>query len=209
MDRNSETPKGNVAVLLSGRGSNFLSILEHSRQKHSCYRVSLVISDNEQAAGLLKAREEGLPAIAHNPAIYPNRKQYEETLCRHLEAHQIELVCLAGYMRLVGKTLLQKFRDRILNIHPSLLPAFPGLNAQKQALDWGVKISGCTVHFVDSGMDTGPIILQQAIPVYDEDSEETLSERILKQEHRIYPEAISLYFTGRLTRRGRQVTISP
>ncbi len=198
---------GKVAILLSGRGSNFISILENSRREDSLYSVSLVVSDNKTAPGIIRARQEKLPTLTLSPADYPNRPAYETEVCRHLRAHRIDLICLAGYMRLVGKTLLNAYPGRILNIHPSLLPSFPGLNAQRQALDWGAKLSGCTVHFVDSGLDRGPIIMQQAVPVLCSDDEESLSSRILVEEHRIYPLAISLFFSGRLTKEGRRVTI--
>ena len=201
--------KGNVAVLLSGRGSNFLSILEQSRKSDSLYRVSLAISDNPQAPGLQLAGRMRVPALSLLPGDFPNKTAYEEEICRCLREHQIDLVCLAGYMRLVGRTLLENHPGRIMNVHPSLLPAFPGLHAQKQALDWGAKVSGCTIHFVDKGMDSGPIILQQAVPVMESDDEEALSSRILAEEHRLYPKAITLFFSNRLTRQGRKVKIVP
>jgi len=208
MGKKSTDNKGNVAVLLSGRGSNFVSILQYSRREKSNFNVSLVISDNEASQGLKRARQEGLLALFVNPAAFSDRFGFETEICRHLIAHQIRLVCLAGYMRIVGKTLLNQFPEQILNIHPSLLPAFPGLNAQKQALDWGVRVSGCTVHFVDSGTDSGPIILQKAVPIFNEDDVDALSARILAEEHRIYPLAISLYFSGHLTKQGRRVKIN-
>lgn len=194
-------------MLLSGRGSNFLSILDYSRRDDSPFSVNLVISDNEMAPGLERARQEGLLALAVKPSDFADRAAYEAEICRRLESQRTDLVCLAGYMRLVGKTLLARYPGRIMNVHPALLPAFPGLHAQKQALDWGVRVSGCTVHFVDAGMDTGPIILQQTVPVYDGDDEEMLSSRILAEEHRLYPQAITLFFNGCLTRQGRKVTI--
>lgn len=203
----SHKPQGHVAVLLSGRGSNFLSILDYSRRDDSPFSVNLVISDNEMAPGLERARQEGLLALAVKPSDFADRAAYEAEICRRLESQRTDLVCLAGYMRLVGKTLLARYPGRIMNVHPALLPAFPGLHAQKQALDWGVRVSGCTVHFVDAGMDTGPIILQQTVPVYDGDDEEMLSSRILAEEHRLYPQAITLFFNGCLTRQGRKVTI--
>ncbi len=169
-----------LGILLSGRGSNFEAIADAG------FEIAVVISNKKDAAGLDAARRRGLTAV-----VVPFSPGDAE-LIRTLREHQVELVCLAGYMRLLSPEFVAAFRGRILNIHPSLLPAFPGLHAQKQALDYGVKISGCTVHWVTEEMDAGPIILQAAVPVEDLDTEETLSARILKEEHRIYPEALRL-----------------
>lgn len=199
--------KGNVAVLLSGRGSNFASIVRASRARGANFAVRLAVSDSADAAGLKKASRFGIPAHFIDPTLFPGKAAYETRICELLEREAIDLVCLAGYMRLVGPTLLGRYGGRILNIHPSLLPSFPGLDAQCQALRYGVKISGCTVHFVDAGTDTGPIVAQQAVAVRPDDTEESLSRRILIQEHRLYPRVVSLFFAGRLQIRGRTVII--
>jgi len=200
--------KGKVAVLLSGRGSNMEAILRDSRQPDANYSVGLVISDREDALGLKKAAAGNIPAFCLPPKRFRSKDEREREIGCLLEQHGIELVCLAGYMRLIGPELLQKFSGRIMNIHPSLLPACPGLHAQQQALGLGLKISGCTVHFVDSGLDSGPIIVQQAVRVRVDDSEDSLKRRILRQEHRLYPRAIRLFFAGRLQIRGRRVIIA-
>ena len=199
--------KGNVAVLLSGRGSNFVSIVRASLAKGANYTVRLAISDRADAAGLKKAARLGIPAHYFDPRSFPDKAAYETGICALLEGENIDLVCLAGYMRLIGPMLLGRFGGRILNIHPALLPSFPGLDAQRQALGYGVKVSGCTVHFVDAGTDTGPIVAQRAVAVRHDDTEETLSKRILRQEHRLYPQAISLFFAGRLQIQERTVII--
>jgi phosphoribosylglycinamide formyltransferase-1 len=170
--------------------------------------VRLVISDQEDAPGLKKAAALHIPAFCLPPTRFNNKGEREREICVLLERHGIDLVCLAGYMRLVGAELLAKFPGRIMNIHPSLLPACPGLRAQRQALDLGLKVSGCTVHFVDAGLDSGPIILQQAVRVREDDDEAALSRRILRQEHLLYPRAIRLFFAGRLQIRGRRVIIA-
>ena len=207
MSRRNETLR--VGVLASGRGSNLQAILDASERGEIPARVVVVLSDREEALALQRARDRGIPAIWVNPKAFPDKAAYEETLLSHLREHDVGLVALAGYMRLVGPTLLRAFPHRIMNIHPALLPAFPGLHAQRRALEHGVKVAGCTVHFVDEGVDTGPIILQAAVPVLEDDTEETLAARILEQEHRIYPQAIRLFAQGRLTVEGRRVRISP
>jgi len=199
--------KGRVAVLLSGRGSNFTAMVRDARKADANYAVRLVISDQENAPGLRKAAALGIPGYCLPRERFKDRDEQEREMAAILEREGIELVCLAGYMRLIGPELLKQFSGRIMNIHPSLLPAFPGLRAQRQALRLGQKISGCTVHFVDAGLDSGPIILQQAVRVRDDDSEDSLSRRILRQEHLIYPHAIRLYFAGRLQIQGRRVII--
>jgi phosphoribosylglycinamide formyltransferase-1 len=196
-----------MAVLLSGRGSNFAAMVRDSRKADANFSISLVISDQENAPGLRKAAGFNIPGHCLPPGRFAGKGAQEREICAILEREKIQLVCLAGYMRLIGPELLEKFAGRIMNIHPSLLPAFPGLHAQRQALRHGVKISGCTVHFVDAGLDSGPIIAQQAVQVRAADSEDTLSLRILRQEHRLYPRAIRLYFAGRLQIRGRTVII--
>jgi len=199
--------KGRVAVLLSGRGSNFLAMVRDSRKADANYSIRLVVSDQENALGLRKAAALDIPNYCLPPGKFSGKDAREREICALLEREGIELVCLAGYMRLIGPELLGKFPGRVMNIHPSLLPSFPGLHAQRQALRHGVKISGCTVHFVDPGLDSGPIIAQQAVRVRADDSEDSLSQRILRQEHRIYPRAIRLFFAGRLQIQGRTVII--
>jgi len=199
--------KGNIAVLLSGRGSNFESIFRHSQKPESLYRVAVVISDRSGAPGLAKASGFGLDAYHVGRKKYRSKNEFETAILDILKGYPIDLICLAGYMKIVGSVLLQAFPRRILNIHPALLPSFPGLDAQKKALEYGVKISGCTVHFVNRGVDQGPIILQKAVEVTEKDNLESLSRRILKQEHQIYPRAIDLYFQNRLEIRGRRVHI--
>lgn len=198
-----------IGILISGRGSNMAALLREIQAGRLSARCAAVISDNPGAPGLETARACGVEALALDPAAYPTRTAYQTAIAQELQARGVELVCLAGFMRIVRKPLLQAFPDRMLNIHPSLLPAFPGLRAQAQALAHGVKISGCTVHLVDGGMDTGPIVLQAAVPVLEDDTEERLSDRILAEEHRIYPLAVQLFAEGRLQVEGRRVRITP
>lgn len=196
-----------IAVLVSGSGSNLQAILDACQAGKIDGQVVTVVSDKADAYGLVRARSAGIEAIFLDPASFASRGAYNQALADLLQERQVELVCLAGYMRLLKKPFLDAFADRILNIHPSLLPAFPGLEAQRQALDYGVKVAGCTVHFVTAGMDEGPIVLQATVPVLGDDTVETLRDRILAQEHRIYPEAISLFAAGRLRLEGRRVQI--
>jgi phosphoribosylglycinamide formyltransferase-1 len=180
-----------LGVLASGRGSNFKALLEKERQGYfEKARISCLITNNPRAGAIDIAKEAQIPVHIVIPREFPGKESYEKEIVRLLESYHVEWVVLAGYMRLVGQTLLERYPWRILNIHAALLPSFPGLHAQRQALEYGVKISGCTVHFVDAGMDTGPIIVQRAVPVLDSDTEETLSARILEQEHIAYAEAI-------------------
>ena len=180
-----------LGILLSGRGSNFEAIARQVNSGQLQAEIAVVISNLADAPGLATARAMGLNARWVSGKGL-SRDQYDQRLADVLREHQVDLVCLAGFMRLLGPTMVQAFPERILNIHPSLLPSFPGLHAQRQALEHGVKFSGCTVHFVDEGLDSGPIIRQAAVPVRDYDTEATLSARILQQEHRIYAEAIAL-----------------
>ncbi|MGH7378136.1 MAG: phosphoribosylglycinamide formyltransferase [Thermoanaerobaculia bacterium] len=177
-----------LGVLLSGRGSNFLAIQEAVACGELPAEIALVASDRPEAPGLARARELGLPAVAL--PVLGDRAAQEGKLLAALQGAGVEWVCLAGYMRVLSPAFLAAFRERVLNIHPSLLPAFPGRNAQRQALEHGVKVSGCTVHLVDAGVDSGPIVVQRAVPVREDDSVETLAARILEQEHRAYPEAL-------------------
>lgn len=199
-----------IGVLVSGRGSNLQAILDAERRGElpGC-RVRVVISDNPQAPALDRARERGVSAVALDPGRFPDRRTFYDEMLRELEAHDVRLVCLAGYMRRVPGRVVARYRWRMMNIHPSLLPSFPGLEPQRKALEHGVKVSGCTVHFVDEELDTGPIILQAAVPVYEDDTVSSLSARILEQEHRIYPEAIRLFAADRLQVEGRRVRILP
>jgi phosphoribosylglycinamide formyltransferase-1 len=201
--------KGRVGVLLSGRGSNFEAIYQNSQKPDANFEVAAVISDKKDAPGLARAEELGLNAYFVSPKELKPKEVYETRILEILAGHRVELVCLAGYMRIVGETLLSAYEGRTLNIHPALLPSFPGLHAQKQALDHGVKVSGCTVHFVDAGVDTGPIILQKAVEVLETDDEETLSQRILAREHQLFSKAITLFFENRLKIVGRKVIIVP
>ena len=189
---------------MSGRGSNFLAIADSIASGKLDAEIAVVISNRVDAPGIDAARARGLNAVVL-PSRGLDREIYDRQLVAELEKNRVDLVCLAGYMRLLSGHFIRSFPMRILNIHPSLLPAFPGLDAQHQALDHGVKFSGCTVHFVDEGLDSGPIIMQAVVPVQDDDTAESLSARILKEEHRIYSEAIALVCSGRYRVEGRLV----
>jgi phosphoribosylglycinamide formyltransferase-1 len=193
-----------LGILLSGRGSNFVAIADAIAAGKLDAEIAVVLSNREDAPGLERARERGIPAFALSSKGV-DRQAFDQQLIDHLQQHQVDLVCLAGYMRLLGLGFVLRFSNQIVNIHPSLLPAFPGLDAQHQALDHGVKVAGCTAHFVDQGLDSGPIIRQAAVPVLDGDTYETLSARILQQEHRIYSEAIGVVLSGRYRIAGRRV----
>jgi len=203
----SPRKKGHIAVFLSGRGSNFMAIREAVRRGDINADISLVFSNKEDAPGLVKAREWGLETLFLNPKLFASREEYDRAVIRELEQRQTDLVCLAGYMKVLTPELCDAFKHRIVNIHPALLPSFPGLHVQQKAIDWGVRFSGCTVHFVAAEVDMGPIILQAVVPVLQDDTEETLAARILVEEHRIYPESVRLYFEGRVEVRGRCVFI--
>lgn len=198
-----------MAVFASGRGSNLVSLLDAERAGRLGAEIALVVSDRDDAAALDRARESGKRAITIDPG--PSRHRLSPEAEAHLVAllaqHEIGLVALAGFMRIVGRGLLAAFPNRVVNIHPSLLPAFPGLHAQKQAWDAGVRYAGCTVHFVNEAVDAGPIILQSVVPVLGGDTSETLADRILAREHVIYPHAVRLIAEGRLTIAGRRVSI--
>jgi phosphoribosylglycinamide formyltransferase-1 len=201
--------KGRVAILLSGRGSNFEAIYQDSLSDTANFEIVAVISDKKEARGLERAKEFGLNAYLVSPKELKPKEVYEAKILEILTSHHVELICLAGYMRIVGDTLLSAYKGRIMNIHPALLPSFPGLHAQAQALEYGVKVSGCTVHFVDPGVDTGPIILQKAVAVNEDDTEASLSQRILNQEHRLFSQAIRLFCENRLKIQDRRVIIEP
>ena len=196
-----------LGILLSGRGSNFEAIAHNIAAGSLQAEIAAVISNREEARGLKIARQRALPALCIPSKGVP-REDYDRQVVQELKSRGVELVCLAGFMRLLSPEFCRAFPMRILNIHPSLLPAFPGLDAQKQALEHGVKISGCTVHFVDEHLDGGPIILQAAVPVLAEDTEESLAARILEQEHRVYSEAIRIILSERWRVDGRRVVVS-
>ena len=193
-----------LGILLSGRGSNFQAIADNIEAGSIDASIGVVISNRPEARGLEIARERGLNAVCL-PSKGLDRETYDRSVAGELERNEVDLVCLAGYMRLLGAGFVRRFPNRILNIHPSLLPAFPGLDAQRQALEHGVRISGCTVHFVDEDLDAGPILIQAAVPVLDRDTVDTLSARILAEEHRIYSEAIRIVLAGNYRIEGRRV----
>ena len=197
----------NIGVLISGSGSNLQSILDACACGAIRGRVACVISNKEDAYGLERARKAGIPALHLDHRAYSGRESYDQALVATLREFKVELVALAGFMRIITPVLLEAFPMSVMNIHPALLPAFPGLHAQRQALEYGAKVAGCTVHFVDSGTDTGPIIIQATVAVQEGDTEQTLSARIQKEEHRIYPEAIRLFAEGRLEVSGRIVAV--
>lgn len=197
----------NIAVLVSGRGSNLQSIIDAIIKGDVKAKIACIISNVPGAKALERAKKHSIKAFVVDHKQFSNRSEYEKEIIRVLEDLNIDLVCLAGYMRIVGKDLIDRYRWKMINIHPALLPAFPGLDAQLQAVEHGVKISGCTVHFVDEGCDTGPIIAQRAVPVYDDDTEETLSVRILEEEHKLYPEVIQLFAEGKIKLQGRKTMI--
>jgi phosphoribosylglycinamide formyltransferase-1 len=194
-------------VLASGRGSNLQAILDEIGSGRLDAAAAVVLSDVADAFALERARRAGVPAVFVDARACGSKEAYERRLVEVLRAHGVELVVLAGYMRICGPTLLAAFPGHILNIHPSLLPAFPGLHVQRQALEYGARFSGCTVHFVDAGVDTGPIVAQAVVPVLDADTEDTLAARILRQEHRVFPHAIRLFAEGRLRIAGRKVLV--
>ena len=193
-----------LGIILSGRGSNFEAIADNVAAGTLPAEIAMVISNRPEAPGLEAARRRGLPAVSI-PSKGLDRNIYDGMLVEELKKHGVDLVCLAGYMRLLSAGFIREFPGRVLNIHPSLLPSFPGLDAQHQALEHGVKLTGCTVHFVDEYLDAGPILVQAAVPVFDGDTVETLSARILKEEHRIYSEAIRMVLGGTLRTEGRRV----
>jgi phosphoribosylglycinamide formyltransferase-1 len=200
-----------VAVLASGRGSNLQAIIDAIESRVVQAQIVAVISNKKEAVALERARKHGLPDLFVDPKPFAgrpdSREAYDRALLEVLEQRQVELVLLAGYMKIVTAVLVNAYANRMMNIHPSLLPSFPGLEVQKKAIDWGCKLAGCTVHFVTEGVDEGPIILQAAVPILDGDTPETLAARILEQEHRIFPRAVQLYAEGRVKVDGRRVLI--
>lgn len=197
-----------LGVLASGRGSNFQAIIDSIEAGRLNAAVRLLVVDNPDAFAVERAKKHSIEHLCIDPKDFTTKDDFFLKVAGELKARSVELVILAGFMRVVRKPLIDAFPTRIMNIHPALLPSFPGLHGQRQAVDHGVRISGCTVHFVDEGMDTGPVIIQAAVPVSPNDTEENLSERILKLEHRIFPEAIRLFSEGRLRVEGRVVKIS-
>ena len=196
-----------LGVLASGRGSNLQAILDAIDAGRCPARVAVVVSDRKDAAALDRARRAGIRAVHVDPHAAPDRGAFDDAVTRVLDEHAVEMVCLAGYMRVLSPGFVRRYPMRILNVHPALLPAFPGLHAQRQALEHGARVAGATVHLVDEGVDTGPIVLQAAVPVLPDDTEETLSARILVEEHRLYPEAIRLFAEGRIEVSGRRVRV--
>jgi phosphoribosylglycinamide formyltransferase-1 len=196
-----------IGVLASGRGSNFQAIIDSIESGFLSAEIGVLITDNPEAFAIERAKRSRIEYLVLEPRQYGTRDIYFEAVAQELKKRGIGLIVLAGFMRIVGKQLIKAFPNSIMNIHPALLPAFPGLHGQRQAIEYGVKISGCTVHFVDGGMDTGPVIIQAAVTVTDDDTEESLSERILALEHKVFPEAIKLFSEGRLEIIGRRVRI--
>jgi phosphoribosylglycinamide formyltransferase-1 len=194
-----------IAVLLSGRGSNFVALADSvDAGRISNAEIALVLSNREGAPGIDRAKERGLPTrVISSKGL--ERETYDRQVVAALQESNVDLICLAGYMRLLSPYFVAAFPNRILNIHPSLLPSFPGLESQRQALEYGVKFAGCTVHFVDENLDAGPIVLQAVVPIKDDDTDATLSERILAEEHRIYSEAVKIILEGKFTIAGRRV----
>lgn len=203
----SPRKRGRIAVFLSGRGSNFMAIHDAIQAGKINAEIGLVFSNVDSAPGLIAARECGLETFFLNSKLFASREEYDREAIKEVQKRQVDLICLAGYMRILTPHFCREFRHRIMNIHPALLPSFPGLHVQKKAIEWGVRYSGATVHFVAEEVDMGPIILQAVVPVLQDDTEETLSDRILKEEHKIYPESVHLFFEGRLEVRGRRVFI--
>ena len=196
-----------LAVLVSGNGSNLQAIIDQIEAGKLKAKIACVISNNPEAFALTRAAQHGLPTVILENRLFKIRKEYDEALVGILKDHGVELIILAGFMRILSDVMVEAFPHSIINIHPALLPSFPGLHAQKQALDYGVKYSGCTVHLVDCGTDTGPIILQAVVPVDQNDTEELLAERIQREEHRLLPAAINLFIEDSIVIEGRQVRI--
>ncbi len=197
----------NIGVLASGRGTNLQAIIEAVEEGKIKGRISIVISDNRDAYALKRAKKHNIETQYVDFKSFKNREDYDKKIVEYLKEKDVDLVVLAGYMRILSPFFINAYKNKIINIHPALLPSFPELHAQRQAVEYGVKISGCTVHFVDEGVDSGPIILQKAVEVSDDDTEESLAERILKEEHQIYPQVIQLFSQGRLVIKGRKVFI--
>lgn len=198
----------NLGVLASGRGSNFQAIIDEINEGKLKASIKLLITDRPDAFAIERAKKNDIKYLYMNPKDFSSKDSYFEAIADELLNHQVELVILAGFMRIVAKPLIDAYPMKIMNIHPAILPSFTGLHGQRKAIQYSVKISGCSVHFVDEGMDTGPVIIQAAVCAHDDDTEESLSKRILKLEHKIYPEAIRLFEQGRIRVQGRTVIIS-
>jgi len=197
----------NIGVLASGRGTNLQAIIEAIEEGKIEGEIKVVISDNPDAYALKRAKQNNIETEYINFKSFKNREDYDKKIMEYLKEKDVDLVVLAGYMRILSSYFIKMYKNKIMNVHPALLPSFPGLHAQRQAVEYGVKISGCTVHFVEEGVDSGPIILQKSVQVSADDTEESLAEKILKEEHRIYPRAIQLFCEGRLVIKGRKVFI--
>ncbi|MBI1910051.1 MAG: phosphoribosylglycinamide formyltransferase [Deltaproteobacteria bacterium] len=197
-----------LGVLVSGNGTNLQAILDAIERKKLSAEIALVISNRPEAHALQRARDKKIPIAVVTAQEYPSRESFDGKMSEQLDGKKVGLVILAGFMRILTPTFVRHYQGRLMNIHPSLLPSFPGLHAVQQALDHGVKQTGCTVHFVDEGTDTGPVILQQAVPVLDNDTEATLTERIHREEHKLYPKAIELFAQGKIRLTNRRVLIS-
>ena len=196
-----------LGVLISGSGSNLQSIIDNIEKGALPAQIKIVVSNNPQAYGLTRSKRHGIPCTVLNHQDYSSREEFDRELIRILKDAGVDLIVLAGFMRILTASFLRAFDQKIINIHPALLPAFPGTHVQQKAIDYGVKFSGCTVHFVDEGVDTGPIIIQSVVPVFQDDTGETLAARILKEEHRIYPQAIQFFAEGKIAITGRRVQI--
>jgi phosphoribosylglycinamide formyltransferase 1 len=196
-----------LGILISGGGSNLQSIIDHIEQGTLPAQIKLVISNNDEAYGLIRAKNHGIPCVVLNHQDFAGREDFDRELVRLLQEAGVELIVLAGFMRILTPSFLRAFPQKIINIHPALLPAFPGTHVQQKAIDYGVKFSGCTVHFIDEGVDTGPVIIQAVVPVLPDDDAETLAARILKEEHKIYPQAIRYFAESRIVKSGRHVSI--
>lgn len=197
----------NIGILASGRGTNLQAIIEAIKKGKIEGEIKVVISDNPDAYALKRAKQNNIETEYINYKSFKNREDYDKKIVECLKEKDVGLVVLAGYMRIISPHFIKMYKNKIMNIHPALLPSFPGLHAQRQAIEYGVKVSGCTVHFVEEGVDSGPVILQKVVEVKDNDTEESLAEKILKEEHQIFPQAIQLFSQGRLVVKGRKVFI--
>jgi phosphoribosylglycinamide formyltransferase-1 len=199
---------GKIGVLISGRGSHLRNLIARCKSGEINAEIVVVISNKKDAPGLEYAKQAGIESIVLSHRAFPKREVYDAQIAQFLSDRKVDLVCLAGFLRLLSAEFVRRFPMRIMNVHPSLLPAFPGLHSQEQALDYGAKITGCTVHFIDEGLDSGPIILQNTIEVLPEDTADSLSERLLPVEHKTYAEAVKLFFENRLKVEGRRVVVT-
>ncbi len=197
-----------IAVFISGSGSNLQSIIDSIEQRRVDAKIALVLSNEPDAYGLVRASKHGIPGVVVNHRGYPSRQEFEAAILGVLEKNPVDLICLAGFMRLLTPGFLRRFPQRVINIHPALLPSFPGTHGQADAFDYGVKFTGCTIHFVDEGVDTGPIIMQAVVPLLPGDDVEALKARILAQEHRIYPQVIQFFAQGRVSVVDKKVVIA-